>query len=182
MFSRLVFGVVFTVRTLIISFPRSMKRELPYPSKSRNAFSMPVPMVAAQFVQHPWNSLPNTPHLQYRWAAKRGTSPLTTMMPFNGCHGLRISQCEMLVMADWHINIWFHIAYVMHVTYFGLNMFQVATSVIYIYNTCFSEYDFMNTLQNPNWTWKPTTESKLRSRYHLSKTYTIMTNPIIKIN
>lgn len=55
--------------------PEAWKENFLIPQKSRNAFSMPVPMVAAKFVQHPWNSLPNTPHLQYRWAAKRGTSP-----------------------------------------------------------------------------------------------------------
>ncbi len=52
------------------------------------------------------------------------------------CAG-RILQCEMLVMADWPINISFHMACFRHITHLRLTgMF-------------FSEYDFMNTLQNP---------------------------------
>lgn len=81
--------------------PEAWKENFLIPQKSRNAFSMPVPMVAAQFIQHPWNSLPNTPHLQYRWAAKRGTSPLADddaiqWMPLSGNYNGRLTHQYMI--------------------------------------------------------------------------------------
>ena len=81
--------------------PEAWKENFLIPQKSRNAFSMPVPMVAAQFVQHPWNSLPNTPHLQYRWAAKTGTSPLADddaiqWMPSSGHYDGRLTRQYMI--------------------------------------------------------------------------------------